>query len=98
MSTETHELNIPDIGENRHSIFKPCCMTVMFHDYAFPPSAKVDCLFFTMEGKPKSPIPLQIYSNWTLQLVRGLSNEQIGRLVRETLNKLEEEKKKIENQ
>lgn len=95
--TETKELNMPDIGRHGHSMFKPCCMTVFIHDYAFPPSDRAEIFpFIYMEGKPKRPIPLQIYSNWTLDLIRGCSDEQIGKIVRQALNNLEEEKRKIE--
>jgi hypothetical protein len=94
----TEELVIPDIGKHSHSMFKPCCMTIFIHDYAVPQSDRIKMSpLVTISGKRKEPIPLQIYSNWTLELVRGLTDQQLGKLVRETLNKIDEEKSKIEN-
>lgn len=97
MSIHTNSLDWPDtIRDN--GMFKKCSMTVFFHDYAIPPAEKFTILpFITMQGSPKEPVPVQIYSVWTLEHVRTLSNEQIGQVVRETLNKLEEYKRQIEN-
>lgn len=98
MSTQTNSLDWPDTLHN-NGMFKKCSMTVFLHDYATPPSERFTILpFITMQGKSKEPVPVQIYSIWTLELIRTLSNEQIGKLVRETLNKLEDYKQQIENQ
>lgn len=96
IETNATEKYFPDIS-NGSGMFKQVCMTVFFHDYVFPPSRRVEILpFISMEGKPKEPIPIQIFSVYTLDLVRTLTNEQLGILVRDTLNKLEDSKRKIE--
>lgn len=69
----------PNLSYPNSGMFRPCSMTVFFHDYA------------------NRLIPIQIYSTWTLELIRGMTNEQIGKTVRDTLNKLEEAKSNIEN-
>lgn len=76
---------------------KRCILTVFIHDYAFPPSSRIEVFpFIYMEGKPREPIPLQIFTHHTLELVRRLTDEELGKLVRLSLSKIDEEKNKIE--
>jgi len=86
----------PDISEVGHPFAKPCMMTIFMHDYAQPPSSRQDFLFFSMEGKPPRPVPLQIFQVITMGHVRTCSNEQLGQIVRDMLNKLEDSKRQIE--
>jgi len=88
---------MPDISPIGHPFAKPCMMTIFMHDYATPPSSRNEVFpFVYMEGKSKTPIPLQIFNLVTMEMVRTCSDEQLGKIVRIVLNKLDGLKNKIE--
>ena len=79
--------------------YKPCMMTVFMHDYATPSE---DSGFFSrflgdISASKRPPESVMIYNNVTIELLRELSDEQIGKIIRQQLNKLEEQKAKIES-
>lgn len=94
--SKVYQYNGPELA-TRHPFAKPCMMTIFMHDYAHPASAKIDFLLLKMKGKPKEPMPLEIFTNWTMALVRTLTDEQLGKLIRKTLLALDDTKNKIEN-
>jgi hypothetical protein len=73
----------------------PCCMTVLLNDYAYPKEREYLLPFFHVD-KPLPARKVSIYSKMTLDTLRVLSNEQIGEFVRKMLNKLDEDKNRIE--
>ena len=89
-----HETFRPDVGIDAHSMFRAMSMTIFIHDYAYP-ITKIP-LFIGYTEKPKDPVPLQMYSIFTLECVRGMKDEELGRMVREVLLKIDSEKQKIE--
>jgi hypothetical protein len=88
--TETSALDII----NHHPFAKPCMLTIFMHDYAIP--ARKRKLFPFISRKSQPLIAVEKYSVWTMDFIRTLSDEGLGRLVKETLISLEESKAKIE--
>ena len=87
----------PDRTETSSSMFRQCSMTIYMHDIAFP-VIKIPTLipFFNIE-KNTSGQTVQMYQVITLECVRSVSDEMLGKMVRQLLTKVDEEKKKIEN-
>ena len=90
--TETKEEQNPLYVHN-HPFAKHCCMTIFMHDLAFPPEPKG---LWPLNWNPPST-PVQIYTNVSMDLVRTLSDVELGRIIRDTLTKVDEFKNKIEN-
>lgn len=72
-----------------------CCMTVSMNDYAYPKD-KGYLLPFIWVEKSLPARQVSIYSHMTMETLRTLSNEQIGEFVRKLLDKIDEEKRRIE--
>ena len=88
--TEVKEVQNPFYVHD-HPFAKSCCMTIFMHDLAFPKKPKG---LFPLDWNPPST-PIQIYTNVTMNLVRGLSDEALGKIIRETLEKVDNYKKQI---
>jgi hypothetical protein len=74
---------------------RPCCMTILMNDYAYPKEREYILPLLYIE-RPLSARQVSIYSHMTMETLRTLSNEEIGKFVRKLLDKLDEDKQRIE--
>lgn len=91
---QPQQMSVPTV--DNHHMFKPCMMTIFMHDYAIRYELNKWSGLFRSEKRQRVQ-SVQIFNNVTLELVRGLSDEQIGKIVREVLTKLDQSKKQIED-
>lgn len=71
-------------------------LVIGIYDKAYPTTKIPTIIPFVNVEKPKPPIPVCRYDCWTLEYIKGLTDAEIGRLVRLNLSSIEDEKKKIE--
>ena len=75
---------------------KRLTMRVILTESATPQVKVPAFLPFTYTIKQRDPQLLRLQGEWTIDLVKSLSNEEIGGLVRKMLNQLAGTKEKIE--
>lgn len=93
MSKEIFETQVD--GSN-HPVYRPLGVTIFIHDRAYP-TVKTNILSLISGHEPKSEgIPVCRYDYISIEMANEMTNEQIGLLVRKSLEDVKRHKTKIE--